>query len=499
MKGRPAIDLCDEAVHLLRSAPAGTIALYYVGSIPFILDLLFYWTDMSQSATARERAAPASLLLALLYIWMVTCQAMFARQLRGEKSGGWWRTACEQAAVQPTKFAVLPFASLLLIPYAMVYAFYHNFSALPSYSNARKQASLWPHQNWVFLSILAALSVVVFLNAGIALLMLPRLAKMLFGIDTVFTRSAYTFLNTTFLAATAGVSYLVLNPFVKAFYALRCFYGESVTTGRDLQAALRAASVLLVMVGALPAQPSQQDLDNSIDRVLQRPEYSWRTPRVSKPDSEGHNWFVRSTLGVLDWTDRSFKQIGQWIDALAERISNLAGKRLPNLPEANVKPPSRGLRTIVVFLLAMAVGVVMFLLWRWLAARRITRVATASPVAVDLRAEDLQADEQPFEQWLELAKECLERQDLRLALRALYLAGLSLLASESLISLERSKSDRDYARELKRKARHLPEVIDAFSSTLGVFERSWYGMYSVDQPLINQVQANLDRMRARAL
>ena len=34
-------------------------------------------------------------------------------------------------------------------------------------------------------------------------------------------------------------------------------------------------------------------------------------------------------------------------------------------------------------------------------------------------------------------------------MRALYLAGLSLLASEKLITLHRSKSDLDYERELQ--------------------------------------------------
>lgn len=513
MKGRPAIELCDEAVHLLRRLPARTIALYYAGSVPFIIDFLFFWTDMSQSATANERAVPASLLLALLYLWMTTCQAIFARQLLASLTEGtqalpewrnWIHTAFEQAAVQPTKFAVLPLAGLFLLPFGFAYALYHNYSAVRAFSAARKQAALWPEQNWVFLSILSALSVVVFVNIGMALFLFPRLAKMLLGIDTVFTRSAYTFLNTTLLAATAGLSYLILNPFVKAFYVLRCFYGESITTARDLRAQLKSVSAAvgmgLLLAAGLFAQPPVNDLDRSIDRVLRRPEYSWRTPRTAHAGATGRNWFVRSTIAVLDWTERSLKQVGRWLDDLAERIAKLAGKRSPTLPDPRgAKPPTGSLRAVLVVLLAAAAGVIVFMLWRWLAGRRLPGAALTIRNPVDLRADDLQADDRPLDQWLEMARDCMERQELRLALRALYLAGLSLLASESLIALERSKSDRDYARELTRKARNRPEVIEAFTQVLGVFERGWYGMYSVDPISIDQVRANLDRMRARAL
>ena len=44
----------------------------------------------------------------------------------------------------------------------------------------------------------------------------------------------------TFLAALAGLTYLCLNPLVKAVYALRCFYGRAIESGQDLKAELRS-------------------------------------------------------------------------------------------------------------------------------------------------------------------------------------------------------------------------------------------------------------------
>jgi hypothetical protein len=125
-------------------------------------------------------------------------------------------------------------------------------------------------------------------------------------------------------------------------------------------------------------------------------------------------------------------------------------------------------------------------------------VEALSPVAIDLNSADLQADQQPVDQWLQMARDCVDRRELRLAMRALYLAGLSTLASESLIALKGSKSDHDYARELQRRARNRPDVVAAFAGTLNVFERVWYGMHDVDVELIREVQGKVEQLRSRA-
>jgi hypothetical protein len=82
------------------------------------------------------------------------------------------------------------------------------------------------------------LGLVIFLNAAILLLFVPELLHIFFGIETMFRMSGYHILNTTFLAVTAGISYLCFNPLMLAVYVLRCFYGESQQTGADLKTQL---------------------------------------------------------------------------------------------------------------------------------------------------------------------------------------------------------------------------------------------------------------------
>ncbi|MBN2307800.1 MAG: hypothetical protein JXR94_02445, partial [Candidatus Hydrogenedentes bacterium] len=84
--GPGALALMEEAVHLLRRAPARTLAMYYVGASPFVLGILYFWADMGQGAFARTRCAGASLGVALLFLWMKAWQAAFARELWAQRS-----------------------------------------------------------------------------------------------------------------------------------------------------------------------------------------------------------------------------------------------------------------------------------------------------------------------------------------------------------------------------------------------------------------------------
>ena len=51
-RARGPFDLLEEATHLLRTAPAATLAVYYLGAVPFVLGLLYFWADMSRSPFA---------------------------------------------------------------------------------------------------------------------------------------------------------------------------------------------------------------------------------------------------------------------------------------------------------------------------------------------------------------------------------------------------------------------------------------------------------------
>src|SRR5262249_54305300 len=154
-------------------------------------------------------------------------QALFVRRLHAELTPNSSieserRLGLLQVSLQPTKFLVLPLAAITVLPYATVYAFYQNLMATPGsgsipegFRAAKKRAVTWQSQNWTVLAILCLLNTVIFIDAGLAILVAPYLAKLLLGIDNVFTRSGVATFNTTFLAVTASVTYLIVNPLAK--------------------------------------------------------------------------------------------------------------------------------------------------------------------------------------------------------------------------------------------------------------------------------------------
>src|SRR5262245_10586209 len=109
--GGGAIDFLEETFHLLRLAPASILVAYYLGSVPFVIGFLYFWTDMSRSAFAEERLAVSALVVTLLYMWMKAWQGVFAgllhERVTGQAAHPWplrrfLQVLAVQAVVQPS-------------------------------------------------------------------------------------------------------------------------------------------------------------------------------------------------------------------------------------------------------------------------------------------------------------------------------------------------------------------------------------------------------------
>ena len=548
-----ALDLVEEAIHVLRGQPLSLLALYYCGALPFVLGFLFFWTDMSLSAYGGERCPAAALGLALLFVWMKSWQAAFgaavADRVAGRPRHGWGirraaAVATIQAAVQPSALLVLPLALLAGIPFAWAYAFYQNVTVCgggerPSLHDvvrlSGEQARVAPRQNHLLLAVLLLFACFVFVDVVVGMAWLPGLLKSLFGVESVFTRSTWHLFNSTFFAIALALVYLCVDPIVKAAYALRCFYGRSLRTGEDLRLALarlaRASTpgvllAVLLLAGAVPpaaatapgrakaARPVEaggngarppaagdtvapRELDLAIRRVIAEPEYAWRMPRDREEGEDGERSFLilalEKTTEVLRAVGRS---LGEGMRTLRRWLGKLfPGRERPWEEEAGGRFDwMLALHVLLLVLLGTATSILAVALLR---ARR-RRAAAAGAVAPETRArpdvadEDVVADELPASDWLALAEELAQRGDRRLAVRALHLGGLSLLACSRLITTGRHKSNRDYRLELERREHALPGgVLPAFRRNVAIVERAWYGTHVVTEGLLAEVRENL--------
>lgn len=521
LKERSAIELLEEAFHLLRQAPPALLLYYYIGALPFLLAALFFWADTAHSGFAPANCASESLGLALLYAWMAFWHARFAHGLYAQVDPSTaanpvyiWRIAYLQSLVQSSKLFILPVALLCLLPFASVFAFYQNAAVLASdagdlrslISHSARQAGYRARQNWTLVAILLLFSLFAFLNLAITLFLAPHLVKMLLGIETAFTRSGVHLLNSTLIAAAAGLAWAAIDPLIKAVYVLRCFYGESVTTGADLKAAiasLRRAAVLACLLAAVcPAIRAQSaippsDLDRAIDQVIHRPAYTWRMPRDIAPDA---------SPGFLDAAAQAMRRglhhAAEWLRPLIDWIRDkLREKPSPADSRLGALHASRKLRWLLYSLIVLLAIAAAILILRFLrtkrAAKPVPAIAQATPAA-DLTDDRLDAAQVPEDRWLTLAQELMARGELRLAVRALYLAGLSYLAQRGFITVQAAKTNRQYETELRRRARDRIEVAQSFSENARVFERIWYGDHDATAPIVDSFRENLQRMKARA-
>jgi hypothetical protein len=552
-----AIQILEEGAQLLRRAPLAAWAAYYLGSVPLSLGFLYFWADMSRSSQAYETLPQEAFVLALLFVWMKTWQSVFAQALWAHLAQGvqapWtpgriFRTALTQATIQPWGFLLLPAAALLTLPFAWVYAFFQNVTVLGegergSMKEARREAwrlsGIWPRQNNVMILSISFFGFFVLMNLAVTLMAGPHFLKSFLGVETVFSRSPWSLLNTTYFAVVWVLAYLCLDPLVKAVYTLRCFYGQALSDGQDLKVDLKAAALaktflFLALLSlttapsfaqssathlrqsslplgsagqAAPVSPDKSEtvswvgtsrekqgvnpgeLDKSITEVLRSEEYQWHLPRVAPPprDKKSEPGLISQFLeGAFRLVGRILKKVGHWIVVALQWIADHL-KFHPS-SDRQVKSSEWNFEWLYLFLwalLAAAVCALALLVYR-LWARREKPVILGEAVLPrpDVADEKVTGVELSSDGWLQMAQDLMRQGDFRLALRAFYLASLASLARQKLLTLAKSKSTLDYERELRRRGHSLPELLPVFSESGLLFDRGWYGGGDVTREMV---------------
>ena len=465
---RPALELLEEAVHLLRMSPARIHALYFAGTIPFLLGFLLFWTEMSRNVQAEDRLIEWSLGMALLFVWMKSWQSAAASELlaycaRARRPAWNWprvlRLIYLQGVWQPTKMIALPLAALLALPFAWTCAFYHQLAmfgdgtAEPpvAWRRAKEAAGLWPAQNFRALLLINVFGLFVFLNIYILGAMLPEVVRLFSGLESRFSMSPGAFVfNTTFLGAALATAHLCLNPLTMAFYVVRCFHARSVRDGRDLLAALAEqrdqeggrrrnlsgpmanvarALILICSVLLLPSSLSRAadsiptaektrvapaEIDRSLRDTFERREFAWRMPRdAAGPRAEAPKGPIAQFFDRIgQFVSRVARKIGQWYSNVREwwrRATNSGPDSPPSLGTRGWGLGAlSGAQVALYLLLAASLAAAIYVAYRQWRGRRAAPVAVAGVAPPESTAVDLQAEDV-------LASQLPENEWLRLA------------------------------------------------------------------------------------
>lgn len=535
-RGRTGLELVEDAFHLLRRAPLSALTLYAAGAAPFLMGVLAFAADMTRSPTAEDRLAGEALGLVLLFLWLKVWQAAFGRRLRSLAAGDEPARLTKRrvahdlfiaAALQPSGLFVIPAALAITLPFGWAFAFYQNATVDPgepgrglreALALAARRAKLRPRQNHSALLVLLLLALFIFLNVAATIALLPYLARSLFGIESMFTRSGQSAFNSTFFAVALAGAWACLDPLVKAVYVLRCFEADAIETGDDLRADWRASFrpqkllAALLLVALLPASlvaapldaqhtPSNSpqaispaDLDRAIARVLEGSAYAWRSPR-QKPErpKSGVPGFFES---IGQFFDGVYRKVRQWWRALVDWLLRPFRPRRADLEGSGGTGWIATTNVLLLALIAAVASTIVVLLMRR-RRRKATARATSLPLPAQPEpADDAAAAQLPEDLWRSRAAALAAAGDFRQAVRALYLGSLSFLASRDAISLARFKSNRDYAREIARRLRDRPDLPPLFADSVLAFERVWYGRHEAGAETLDRLGGNLDRLKS---
>jgi len=397
---------------------------------------------------------------------------------------------------------------LLVVPFPPVIALFRNVAVLApraegplnAFSRAGALASRGSEQ-FAGLITLAGASLVIWINVFTGMLALPALAQIFTGQDVVFLRNSGALMNGTVMLASLMVTWGVVDVVLAAFYALRVFYGESEETGADLLGNWRravaratvAASIVVCLAGLVRAADAPRDLRQAVDQVLREQPYRWRQPL---PAAKDQNAFVR-------WTDNLMAKIRGSIEAVKRgfrRFVDWLREWLGSRPESkgNAPPPIVTLRAVSWMVIVILAGALIALLMRTKLlsfGRGSVAPMPAGPMAIDLSDPSVLASQLPENEWIEMARDFLARGEFRMALRAYFLASLAFLAAREMLVVGRSKTNLDYLREVRRRARSVSGLEGLFAGGIRSFESAWYGLHEVGDSEVRGFAENFERMR----
>lgn len=184
---RSGFDVVEEAFHLVRGVPWSVLGIYYIGTLPFVVGTFLFCNEFGRGLSTSLSLLWSSLLLAVLFVWMKTWHAVYARMLyrrletNGADGAGWemldyaavFRTLVRQTIIQSTGMVALPIALVSGFAFPWVYAFYQNATVLDDGSNRPMReitgdsvayARVWPGQCLIIVWALCPLILFLVLN-----------------------------------------------------------------------------------------------------------------------------------------------------------------------------------------------------------------------------------------------------------------------------------------------------------------------------------------------
>lgn len=542
------LEALERGFALFQSTFTGEAWRYYAGAAPLVLCFIPLWVIDGQIRISDGSLLLQAVLLAAAYLLRARMVAGYMQRVRQRAFGvpeskpvGVAAQAAATGRLLAWKIS-LSVAALATVPTVAMASWFYSacqFVSLEAQEDASERhsfggcltlASQWFGGGLILFLMLFPLWIAVWLNGMILAMILPALLRSIFGVRTLLSTpmGIYALLQSSafWLSLFAG-AWLALDPVVKCTFIAVYQHLRSRREGDDLRGALaslprehqkkaeliaasrpggramiaslvvlalillgasqtaraRAANVSLNPGGAetLAGSTNQtrvQKLREALDRESQRSIYRWHDAEHPSPPT---------------WLDKLLGKIGHSFQRAWEAFSSFLRKLWPRALTLSPEKEEGGgwrlkdIRLWLALVLVLTLGVAASLLW----LRRQREAAQLSvPVAItplpDLSNAAV-ASERSEDEWFALAERLEGKGELRLALRAAYLALLAGLSQREWLTIRRDRTNREYLDEFTRRWRRRPqaaievrlEIPEKLRISLRLFDRVWYGSHGL--------------------
>lgn len=542
-----SLEALERGFALFRSTFTREAWRYYVGAAPLVLCFIPIWVvngqirisdgtlllEVALLTTAyllrarmvasyvqrvRERAfgvpvpRPGSLAarvasMGRLLAWKITLSAGALATLPTVAAASWFYSACEFAGLEAQEDA----------------------SERHSFGGCLSLASQWFGGGVLLFHMLFPLWIAVWMNGLILAMLVPALLHSIFGVNTLLSTrmGVYSLLRSSafWLSLFAG-AWLALDPVVKCTFivvyqhlrsrregddlrgTLACLpreqqrKAELITSSRPAAKAIIASVVVLaaILFGASQTArahaanvPLNADKATTSDGSADQERVQKLRQALSEESQRAiYRWHDAEHPSPPTWFDRQLSKIGLALQRGGRAFVNFLRKLWPR--GLNFSPEGKGegwrlkdIRLWLALLLALTLGVGISFFW----LRRRRQAAQLSVPAAIAPLPDLSdavvANERSEEEWFTLAERLEGEGELKLALRAAYLALLSGLAQREWLTIRRDRTNREYLDEFSRRWRRRPqaavevqlEIPEQLRSSLRLFDRVWYGSHAL--------------------
>ncbi|HUX68010.1 MAG TPA: DUF4129 domain-containing protein [Terriglobales bacterium] len=517
--GARALPLLDQGVELWRHSFREELWRYYVASAPFAAALLWSW-QRATSTRLAENWGPA-LVLTLTYAWRSWGTGEYSRRLLAVCGGGrLGSTAAERlkemwSAVTLMLLWWMGLPLLLGVGVLYVAAQYVPLVEGRSLVRALRLAGRWWGQQWLLLGLALLVGGIVFINLGIAAIIVPYMLHSLFGLQSAMSFSQtplFLMQSSLFWMCLLLAVYLALDPVFKCAITVSYQQMQAARNGADLAEAIAqlgreargkqnwagVAMVALVALGlaglAAPRRARAQAvvaapaLARAIRQELRQPPYAWHQAQASpfwQGLGQAMGWVFKPLAAVGREIGKLFGEFGRWLRKLFQ-----GGPQPGEKSTAGESAWQRGEWTLAGLCLLLLVGLIVARLRR---GRHSHGAVMAGAKLAPVDVATATAAEQGEREWLAMAQRLQEAGELRLAFRAAFLAGLAGLAERRLVTIRRDRTNREYLEEFRRRARQgragEESNLQRFGSGIGAFDEVWYGGREVDAERLDRFVA----------